>query len=644
MRRAFPRSHLRLFLAAGALLLAGSAFAAWLLLHPSSSLESAHDRDSNLESRKSTEALQPTPGLPWFVDVTAASGVAFQHFDSTTSLHYMPETMGSGVAWIDYNNDGWPDLFCVQDGPVRTSPSPEPEVRGQKAGVRDQKTEVRGQKPEVRGQRSEVSKGGGPLPTSKLYRNNGDGTFTDVTREVGLDRPGYGMGCAVGDFDNDGFDDLVVTYVGGIVLYHNEPDGKGGRRFVDVTARAGLRNPHWATSCAWGDIDGDGYLDLYVCNYVVLDLDHYPDCTDRTTGVRSHCSPVLFANVPHQLYRNNGNGTFTDISATSGIASVPPAPGLGVVMVDLDGDGRLDIYVANDLKPEYLFHNQGGSKFVEKALLSGCGLAGTGNPIAGMGVQAGDLDGSGRPSLIITNFQHNPTIFFRNRGDLNFQDWSFASGIGGPSLDRLGFGAVLLDADLDGHLDLAVANGHVDTAAEKKQGIPMAQEAKLFRGDGRGNFQDISGQVGPYFRELRVGRGLAYADFDNDGRPDLVFSHNAGRVALLHNSTETSNAWLRLELVGDGKKSNRNAIGARVEIEAGGKRQVHFVIGGGSYLSASERRLLVGLGTAEQAELVTVFWPSGRKQMFRNLAARRWWRLHEGQEQPETVVPQKPRM
>ena len=597
MSRPFPRSHLRLFLVASALLLAGSAVAAWLLLNPSSFSTPAHEGDA--------PALQPTPGLPWFVDVTAASGIDFQHFDSTTPLHYMQETMGSGVAWIDYNNHGWPDLFCVQDGPVRP--------------------------------------GAGPLPTSKLYRNNGDGTFTDVTREVGLGRPGYGMGCAVGDFDNDGFDDLVVTYVGGIVLYHNEPDGKGGRRFVDVTARAGLRDPHWATSCAWGDIDGDGYLDLYVCNYVVADLDHYPDCTDPTTGVRSHCSPVLFANVPHQLYRNNGNGTFTDISASSGIASAPPAPGLGVLMVDLDGDGRLDIYVANDLKPEYLFHNQGRSRFVEKALLSGCGLAGTGNPIAGMGVQAGDLDGSGWPSLIITNFQHNPTIFFRNRGGLNFQDWSFPSGIGGPSLDRLGFGTVLLDADLDGHLDLVVANGHVDSEAQKKQGIPMAQEAKFFRGDGKGTFQDISGQVGPYFRELRVGRGLAYADFDNDGRPDLVFSHNAGRMALLHNRTETSNAWLRLELEGDGKKSNRNAIGARVEIEAGGKRQVHFVIGGGSYLSASERRLLIGLGAADQAELVTVLWPSGRKQEFRNLAARRWWRLHEGREQPETVVAQKAR-
>jgi hypothetical protein len=542
------------------------------------------------------------------VDVTVAGGIDFKHFDSNTSMHYMMETMGSGVGWIDYNNDGWPDLFCVQDGPIRPSKTARAEQ----------------------------------LPTCKLYRNNGDGTFTDVTKEVGLDRPGFGMGCAVGDYDNDGFDDLLVTYIDGLVLYHNEPDGKGGRHFVDVTSRAGLHDPHWATSCAWGDIDGDGFLDLYVCNYVTIDFDHYPDCTDPKTGIRSHCSPVAFPNVSHQLYRNNGNGTFTDISKSSGIATVSPAPGLGVLMCDLDGDGKLDIYVANDLKPQYLFHNQGGGKFVEKALLSGCGLGGVGSYIAGMGVDAADIDGSGHPSLTITNFQNNPHIVFRNYGGLRFTDWSFPSGVGGPSIHTLGFGTLFFDADLDGNLDMAVANGHVDPESMAKFARPMAQEAQLFRGDGKGHFRDISEQAGEYFHELRVGRGLAYADFDNDGLPDLVFSHNAGPMALLHNRTETTNAWLRLELIGDGKKSNRNAIGARVEIEAGGKRQVRFLIGGGSYLSASERRMLVGLGAADRADRVTVFWPSGRKQVFANLSAGRWWRLHEGQDQPELIESKPP--
>jgi hypothetical protein len=279
---------------------------------------------------------------------------------------------------------------------------------------------------------------------------------------------------------------------------------------------------------------------------------------------------------------------------------------------------------------------------VDKALLAGCAIDGSGNYVAGMGVEAADLDGSGRPSLFVTNFQNRPNIYYRNLGGLRFQDWSYPSGLGGPSVHKLGFGTVLLDADLDGHPDLAIANGHVDSEAPKKFGIPMAQEAQLFLGDGKGAFRDVSAQAGTYFRELRVGRGLAYADFDNDGRPDLVFSHNAGRMALLRNQTETSNGWLRLELIGDGKKSNRNAIGSRVEVEAGGKRQVRFLNGGGSYLSASERRLLIGLGGADRAERVTVLWPSGRKQEFGNLQGRRWWRLHEGQAGPELMVPAAP--
>src|SRR6266852_7280153 len=270
MNQRFHRRRLPLYLG-GMVVLLAAAWLAWQLAGSSASPTPA------AESARPT--LKPTPGLPWFVDVTRASGIDFQHFDSATSMHYMLETMGSGVGWIDYNNDGWPDLFCVQDGPVRPPKT------------------------------SEV----GPLPTCKLYRNNGDGTFTDVTKEVGLDRPGFGMGCAVGDFDNDGFDDLVVTYVGGLVLYHNEPDGKGGRRFVDVTKQAGLNDPHWATSCAWGDIDADGFLDLYVCNYVEVNLDKYPLCADEKTKISASCPPIMFPSAPHRLYRNNGDGTFTDI-------------------------------------------------------------------------------------------------------------------------------------------------------------------------------------------------------------------------------------------------------------------------------------------------------------------------------------------
>ena len=547
------------------------------------------------------------PGVPWFVDITAASGIGFRHFDSSTPQNYILETMGSGLGWIDYNNDGWLDLFCVQAGPVRPASAD------------------------------------GPLPTNKLYRNNGDGTFTDVTEAVGLARAGFGMGCAVGDYDNDGFDDLVVTYWGGVVLYHNEPDGRGGRRFVDVTAKAGgLHNPHWATSCGWGDIDGDGYLDLYVCNYVEVDLANYPRCEHGATKKIFSCSPSHFAAVSHRLYRNGGDGTFADATEASGIAAASPAPGLGVVLTDLDGDGRIDIYAANDMRPAYLFHNQGGGKFVEKGVFSGCALGSGGENIAGMGVDAGDVDDSGRPSLFVTNFHGVPNVLFLNAGKMRFRYGTHRSGLGVPSLDRLGFGTVFCDVDLDGRLDLAVANGHVERNAAEVYGAPYAQKAQLFLGQGPGRFRDGSGEVGAYFQEPRVGRGLAWADFDNDGRPDLAYSHIGGSIALLHNRTETNNGWLRLELVGDGKKSNRNAIGARVEIETTAGKQVRFVNGGGSYLSASDRRLLVGLGPARRAERVTVRWPSGREQTFTNLDGQRWWRLREGEVLPEIVEPKPP--
>jgi enediyne biosynthesis protein E4 len=580
------------FLVVGIICLFGVGVVVWQIAG-----ESKKGRPTNEDQNESVHP-QPTPGVPWFEDVTQAAGIDFLHFDPKTDRHYIQETMGSGLGWIDYDNDGWLDLFCVQDGPIKP--------------------------------------GSGALPTSKLYRNNGDGTFTDVTEKVGLARPGFGMGCAVGDFDNDGYDDLVVTYFGGVVLYHNEPDGKGGRRFVDVTTQAGIKNPHWATSCAWGDVDGDGFLDLYVCNYCEVDLDKYPQCvTDK--GAVYTCQPFHFPAVAHRLYRNNGDGTFTDVSETSGIAKAPPAPGLGVIMTDLDGDGRLDVYVANDLKPAYLFHNRGGGKFEEKALFSGCGLGPGGRPVSGMGVEAGDLDGSGRPSLFVTNFQNEPNVVYRNRGNLVFNDWTVQSGLGPPSIARLGFGCVLVDADLDGRLDVAVANGHVNRNAQELYHAPFAQEAQLFLGTASGRFRDVSNQAGPYFLTKVVGRGLAWADYDNDGLPDLAFSHNGGPVSLLRNRTTTTNAWLRLELIGDGVKSNRNAIGARVEVETANGKQVRFLNGGGSYLSASDRRLLIGLGVADRARRATVNWPSGRVQTFEDLAGRTWWRLHEGREKAERV-------
>jgi len=385
-------------------------------------------------------------------------------------------------------------------------------------------------------------------------------------------------------------------------------------------------------------VDGDGLLDLYVCNYVETDLKEHPRCFQDVGGQRvaMACAPTAFAATTHRLYRNDGNAKFTDISVPAGIAAAPPAPGLGVVMTDVDGDGRLDIYAANDLKPAYLFISQGKGVFAEQALALGCAMDRQGALIAGMGVDAGDVDGSGQPALLVTNFQKVPNVLFRRSGRF-FDDQSHRSGLAGPSLNRLGFGTVFFDADLDGNLDVAVANGHVHRFAERIFAEPFAQEAQLFAGDGRGQFRDVSAQAGGYFRSRHVGRGLAWCDFDNDGLPDLALSNNGGPAVLLRNASATTNQGMCLELIGDGKKSNRNAVGARVEIECGGRNLVRWVSGGGSYLSASERRIVVGLGGADRAERVVVRWPSGRQQTFVDLSAGNCWRLYEDRAEPEVV-------
>jgi hypothetical protein len=470
-------------------------------------------------------------------------------------------------------------------------------------------------------------------------------------------------------------------------------------RFVDATATTGLANanPHWGTSCAWGDLDGDGYLDLYVCNYVEIGgsgrgsgsdgsgngsdggsgdaLDgkadrkaggesdgekrgsangaaNPPVCRDATRGLYYSCPPSAYPLTTHRLFGNRGGARFEDISIAAGIASAAPAPGLAVVIADLDGDHRPDIYVANDLFPAYLFGNRtepgGPPRFEERATLAGCALGPNGASMSGMCAELADVDGSGRPALFVTNFQGQPNVLFRNRGQLRFEEASVTSGLGAPSRDKLGFGAAFLDADMDGTLDLAVANGHVYRSARELLDVPYAQPLQLFRGRGRGQFRDESSKAGPAFTQPRVGRGVARADFDRDGRPDLAISAVGGPVVLLRNMAAPASPWMGLELVGDGRHVNRNAVGAEVRLrwQADNGPQsasaisfpTHFVVGGGSYLSAHDRRLVIGLrgGPGADGEIdperrvqVEVVWPGGARQIFAGLQPNRYWRLEQ---------------
>lgn len=556
-------------------------------------------RESVPKAKNSPLAVDETfSEMPFFLDVTAESGIDFQHFDPATPKHFIHETMGSGVAWLDYDADGWPDLFCVQSGPL---------VGEALSGL-----------------------------SSKLYRNKRDGTFQDVTVPCGLQKSGYGMGVASGDFDNDGYPDLLVTYLGGLALFHNLPDGQGGRKFEDIATKAGLKNNHWGTSAGWGDIDQDGFLDLYVCNYCEVDLVKYPVCEDSRTRTVLCCPPSHFPAASHKLFRNNKDKTFTDITDTSGISRPSPSPGLAVSLVDLDQDGRLDIYVANDMKPAYLFKNLGGGKFDEVAMTAGCGLGLDGSLVAGMGIAVGEVDGSGLPSLFVTNFEKKPNILFQNLGKMSFREISMRSGLGGPSIPMLKFGTEFLDANLDGNLDLAIANGHIHRGAEKVSDATYAQAAQFFMGKGKARFQEASNTAGAYFRTPMVGRGLAVADFDQDGKPDLAFSHVGGPVKLLRNMTFTNNHSVQIRLVGDGKNSNRDAIGARVEMSVGPNRMTRFVTGGGSYLSNSDYQLEVGLGTGNEATGPRIFWPSGKIQEVPNLIAGASYRIEEGKE-PITI-------
>lgn len=542
-----------------------------------------------------------------FRELAKTAGVNFKHQDSPSEMHYVPEIMGGGAAWLDFDKDGYLDLFLVQGG--KFPPDPNQKKTG---------------------------------PTSRLYRNMGDGTFEDVTEKVGIWHPDFGQGVAAGDYDNDGFPDLFLACYGHCHLYHNEPDRSGGRRFREVSKEAGVQADGWCSCCAFADLHGTGYLDLYVGRYVEMNLKNYPQCfqSPGKTGHRVACGPKEFRGNRGVLFKNNGNGTFTDVSKDAGLN--PDDKALGVLLLDLDDDGKIDIFVGNDEMPNSHYRNLGGGKFQSCGILSGTSANWQGTPVGSMGVEAGDLTGNGRLDLFITTFYHEGTVLFRNNGKNLFTDISQGAGMYSVSFNRVGWGTGLLDVDHNGTLDIAVVNGHVyrnakdlNMKAEDGEVHTFGQRTQLFLGDGKGHFQLVK-EPGPYFDEQHVGRGLALGDFDNDGRMDIAINNCGEPAALLHNETQTTNHWVRFELEGsrhrDPAGSNREAVGAKVIVKAGGRTVMRYLKGGGSYYSCHEKRILVGLGDATQVDSVEVRWPnqSGSVQRFGPLEIDRSYKLIEG--------------
>jgi hypothetical protein len=526
----------------------------------------------------------PEPRLQ-LVDVTRAAGINFSHHTGAFGARYLPETLGPGCAFLDYDNDGWLDVLLVngQDWPGHPR---------RKAGL-------------------------------QLYRNNRNGTFSDVTRAAGLDFSFYGLGVAVADFNNDGFPDLYLTGVGQNRLLRNT--GRGS--FVDVTAAAGLGNrTGFSTSAVWFDYDRDGHLDLFVCNYVRWSPEADVFCSlDGKT--KSYCTPEAYRGTTCWLFRNRGNGTFEDVTAKSGLFDAS-AKSLGVAMLDFDQDGWPDLFVANDTQPNKLYRNNRDGTFREMAVRAGVAFAEDGRARAGMGVDAGDFRRTGREGLAVTNFDNEMIGLYEWTGG-GYLDRAGETGIGAASRKTLGFGCLFFDADLDGHLDLLAVNGHIDDSVRNlARGPAYAQPPHLFWNDGQGRFRDISGEVGSGFRAPKVGRGLALGDFDRDGDLDVLLTTNGGPAYLYRNDVGNGHRSIRFQL--EGRASNRDAIGAVVEVEDAAGWQMRRIRSGSSYLSSSMRAATFGVGLQKMVKRVVVRWPNGRVDEFRELATGATYHCVEG--------------
>ena len=544
--------------------------------------------------------LQSAGGSPAIFEWVpgSVSKITWQHVNGASPEYYLPETTGPGCAFFDYDNDGWMDIYLVNSG---------------KCDFFNPSTPLR----------------------NALYRNNRDGTFTDVTEKAGVAGGGFGQGVAIGDYDNDGLPDIYVTQYGHNILYHNNGDGT----FTDVTAKAGVAAPGWSSSAVWFDYDNDGKLDLFVCRFVDFDKSKNRFCGNPQTGERYYCVPRVYNPMPSWLFHNNGDGTFTDVSEESGISSVL-GKAWGVVATDINNDNLMDLFVANDTVANFLFANRGNGKFEEIGLQAGVAYSADGRARSGMGVDSADFDQDGWMDLFVDNIDHEMYSLYHNNHDETFDDEAMPDGIGMAVMLMSGWGVKFLDYDNDGNIDLFIANGHPDTKVqERDSSVQYKERLLLFHntgGDFKHAFENVSHEGGPVFNERFASRGLAIGDYDNDGAVDVLVGVNNSAPVLLHNVAAKRNHWLGIRLIG--KKANRDAVGARVTWQAGDLKRQRFKVGGGSYLASHDPRMVLGIGERTKIDWVEVTWPlpSGRTERFVNLPIDRYINIAEGE--GETVT------
>jgi enediyne biosynthesis protein E4 len=517
-----------------------------------------------------------------------AIGIQWVHDNARSPERYLPETLGPGCAFLDFDNDGWMDLFFVNYGPCDFF------------------------KPKT------------PLKNA-LYKNNRDGTFTDVTDSAGVAGNAFGMGAAVGDYDNDGFPDLYVTAYGKATLYHNNGDGT----FTDVTEKAGVAAPGWSTSAVWFDYDNDGKLDLFVCSFVEYGRGKNVSCGDNKLGRHFYCIPRIFNPTASLLFHNNGDGTFTEVSKGTDIQKAL-GKGLGVVATDINNDGKMDLFVANDTVQNFLFKNLGGGKWEEIGLPSEVGFSANGQPRSGMGVDAADLDGDGYQDLFVSNVDQEMYALYHNNHDESFSDTAHVHGVADATRLMSGWGVKFFDYDNDGNLDLFLANSHPDDMIDSYGGnVKYEEPLLLFQNDGK-KLRNVSKEAGPVFAKTFPARGLAVGDFDNDGRVDVVVANNGEAPLILRNTSGEGNHWVGLRL--EGTKGNRDAIGALVSWSVGGVKKSRLKTAGGSYLASHDPREVIGLGVATKLDWLEIKWPgpSTRVDRIENVPVDRYVRVVEG--------------